>query len=120
MLQRPAAPARPPLVSRAGQTPTRRPHFAPGVPVSRPSTQPIAKASTAAVMPIVSVSSPDRHHDASDQRLLIDPMPKKTAPVSATDSATAGPRPSTKGSSGTDPHSRNARKVLSPALIGER
>ncbi len=44
-------------------------------------TTPAAYARPAAVAPTKNVVNPELHHDAVDQRLLAEPMAKKTAPV---------------------------------------
>src|SRR4051812_24686180 len=81
---------------------------------------PAAKARAAANRPMVKVSKPDRHHAIRDHRLLTDPMAKKTAAVETVDRYIGAGRPATRGSSGTDPQIRKARKVLAAALSGDR
>jgi hypothetical protein len=81
---------------------------------------PAAYAREAATEPTTRVSSPERHHEVVDHRLLMDPMAKKTAPVKAIASGNAPGAPKMNGRRGTRPHMRNALKVLRPARQGDR
>ena len=46
---------------------------------------PVAYAKPAAIAPTNNVADPDRNHDAVDQRLLMDPIAKKTTAVTITE-----------------------------------
>src|ERR1051326_51910 len=70
--------------------------------------------------PTNSVDKPDRHQRTVDQRLLIEPMTKKTAAVNAIEIPNAFGKRSTYAISGTSPQTTNALKVVSAANHGER
>src|SRR5690242_13857470 len=70
--------------------------------------------------PTNSVDKPDRHQLTVDQRLLIEPIPKKTAAVSTIETANAFGIRTRKGTKGTNPQTANALKVVHAASHGER
>src|SRR6185312_2037590 len=74
----------------------------------------------AAVMPMKNVSRPARHQGDGDQRLRIEPMEKKVIPVITVEAQIVSGAPNTKGSKGTEPQTRKAKKVVTAALPGER
>ena len=66
------------------------------------------------------VENPDRHHDTVDQRLLTEPIAKKTLPVITVEKLSGSLNPNKKGIKGTSPQAKNALNVAIAAHQGER
>ena len=87
---------------------------------NRPRSRPTRYASEAAIAPTNSVMRPEYHHDEVDHLLFIEPMAKKTMPVSTIEIVSEPPVPNKNGNSGTRPQIKNAVNVLNAAIHGER
>src|SRR6476660_203960 len=74
----------------------------------------------AADIPMAKVSSPARHPGHGDQRLRREPMEKKVSPVMAVEATIVAGKPRTNGTSGIEPQTMKARKVMKAAFPGER
>ena len=71
------------------------------------------------MLPISSVSQPERHHLERDQRLFPVPIMKKCQErVAKIESAKASSSASKNGTGGTEPATRKAAKVATAALSG--
>src|SRR6185436_16333806 len=92
----------------------------PGYDTNFLSSTPAPYESRAATVPTTNVDAPDRHHEAVDQRLLIEPITKKTAPVTAHETTSGRDMPMKYGIRGARPQIAKALNVDPAANHGER